>query len=162
MLAKDKATGKEQKIRIEASSGIGDKEIDRMVKEAEAHAGEDKRRREEIETRNRLDAMVYDVEKNAKEWSDRLEASMKTRLDEAVDGAKKALRAGDAEGIKKAVRGAARPPTARRAGPSTSRRSPPASRGAEAPAGGAPPEGPKKPEDVVEADYEIMDDQEKK
>jgi molecular chaperone DnaK len=70
--AKDKATGKEQKIRIEASSGLGDKEIDRMVKDAEAHAGEDKRRREEIETRNRLDAMVYDVEKNAKEWSDRL------------------------------------------------------------------------------------------
>src|SRR5512135_59114 len=100
--AKDKATGKEQKIRIEASSGLGDREIERMVKDAESHAADDKRRREEIETRNRLDATVYDVEKNAKEWSDRLEPSMKQRLDEAVDGAKKALRTGEAEGIKTA------------------------------------------------------------
>jgi molecular chaperone DnaK len=159
--AKDKATGKEQKIRIEASSGIGDKEIDRMVKDAEAHAGEDKRRREEIETRNRLDAMVYDVEKNAKEWSDRLEASMKTRLDEAVDGAKKALRAGDAEGIKKASE--ALQAAYSEAGRSLYQQAQPSGEpGAEAPAGGAPPEEPKKPEDVVEADYEIVDDQEKK
>src|SRR5207245_1831750 len=66
--AKDKATGKEQKIRIEASSGLGDKDIDKMVKDAEAHAAEDKRRREEIERRNRLDTLVYEVEKNSKEW----------------------------------------------------------------------------------------------
>src|SRR5213082_1595513 len=58
--AKDKATGKEQKIRIEASSGLGDKDIDKMVKDAEAHATEDKRRREEIERRNRLDTLVYE------------------------------------------------------------------------------------------------------
>ncbi|MGD0483594.1 MAG: molecular chaperone DnaK [Gemmatimonadales bacterium] len=159
--AKDKATGKEQKIRIEASSGLGDKEIDRMVKDAEAHAGEDKRRREEIETRNRLDAMVYDVEKNAKEWSDRLEASMKQRLDEALDGAKKALRAGDAEGIKKASE--ALQAAYSEAGRSLYQQAQPSGEpGAEAPAGGAPPEEPKKPEDVVEADYEIVDDQEKK
>ena len=159
--AKDKATGKEQKIRIEASSGIGDKEIDRMVKDAEAHAGEDKRRREEIETRNRLDAMVYDVEKNAKEWSDRLEASMKTRLDEAVDGAKKALRLGEAEGIKTASE--ALQAAYSEAGRSLYQQAQPSSEpGADAPAGGAPPEEPKKPEDVVEADYEIVDDQEKK
>jgi molecular chaperone DnaK len=159
--AKDKATGKEQKIRIEASSGIGDKDIDRMVKDAEAHAGEDKRRREEIETRNRLDAMVYDVEKNAKEWSDRLEASMKTRLDEAVDAAKKALRLGEAEGIKKASE--ALQAAYSEAGRSLYQQAQPSGEpGAEAPAGGAPPEEPKKPEDVVEADYEIVDDQEKK
>src|SRR5207245_10991249 len=67
--AKDKATGKEQKIRIEASPGLGDKDIDKMVKEAEAHAADDRKRRDEIERRNRLDAMVYEVEKNSKEWA---------------------------------------------------------------------------------------------
>ena len=97
--AKDKATGKEQKIRIEASSGLGDKDIDKMVKDAEAHAAEDKKRREEIERRNRLDTMVYEVEKNAKEWADQLEAGLKSRLDGAVEGAKQALRAGNPDEI---------------------------------------------------------------
>ena len=72
--AKDKATGKEQKIRIEASSGLSDADIDKMVKDAEKNAAEDKKRREEIDTRNRLDSMTYEVEKNAKEWSDKLPA----------------------------------------------------------------------------------------
>src|SRR3970282_2139526 len=97
--AKDKATGKEQKIRIEASSGLGDKDIDKMVKDAEAHAAEDQRRRDEIERRNRLDTMVYEVEKNSKEWAAKLEAGLKSRLDAAVDGAKQALRSGDADQI---------------------------------------------------------------
>ena len=70
--AKDKATGKEQKIRIEASSGLSDAEIEKMVKDAEKNADDDKKRREEIDTRNRLDSMTYEVEKNAKEWSDKL------------------------------------------------------------------------------------------
>ena len=85
--AKDKATGKEQKIRIEASSGLSDSEIDRMVKDAEKNAAEDKKRREEIDTRNRLDSMTYEVEKNAKEWSDRLVAR-------AQDPARRGGRAG--------------------------------------------------------------------
>src|SRR5207245_5642781 len=83
--AKDKATGKQQKIRIEASSGIGDKDIDKMVKDAEAHAAEDKRRREEIERRNRLDTMVYEVEKNSKEWVEKLDASLKAQLDKSIE-----------------------------------------------------------------------------
>ena len=69
--AKDKATSKEQKIRIEASSGLSDSDIDRMVKDAEKNATDDKKRREEIDARNRLDSMTYEVEKNAKEWSER-------------------------------------------------------------------------------------------
>ena len=77
--AKDKATGKEQKIRIEASSGLSDAEIDRMVKDAEKNAAEDKKRREEIDARNRLDRMTYEVEKNAKEWADKLPAELKTQ-----------------------------------------------------------------------------------
>jgi molecular chaperone DnaK len=158
--AKDKATSKEQKIRIEASSGLSDKEIERMVTESESHASEDKRRREEIETRNRLDAMVYDVEKNAKEWSDRLEPSMKQRLEEAVDSAKKALRAGDPEEIRKTSE--ALQAAYSEAGRSLYQQAQPsAGAGPEASAGAAGPEA-KKPEDVVEADYEIVDDQEKK
>src|SRR5438876_1168069 len=101
--AKDKATGKEQKIRIEASSGLGDKDIDKMVKDAEAHAAEDKRRREEIERRNRLDTMVYEVEKNSKEWVEKLDASLKARLDKSVEGAKQALRSGNADEISRAL-----------------------------------------------------------
>jgi len=160
--AKDKATSKEQKIRIEASSGLGDKEIERMVKDAEAHAAEDKRRREEIETRNRLDAMVYDVEKNAKEWSDRLEPSLKQKLDEAVDAAKKALRAGETGEITKASE--ALQAAYSEAGRSLYQQAPPSSEaGGEPAAGGAAPGAePKKPEEAVEADYEIVDDQEKK
>ena len=79
--AKDKATGKEQKIRIEASSGLSENDIQKMVKDAEQHADEDKSRREEIDTRNRLDSLTYEVEKNAKEWSDKLSAELKSRLE---------------------------------------------------------------------------------
>jgi molecular chaperone DnaK len=101
--AKDKTTGKEQKIRIEASSGLSDSEIDKMVKDAEEHAAEDKSKRDEVEQRNRLDKMVFDVEKNSSEWADKLEESQKTRLDEAVESAKKALRSGADEEIKQAL-----------------------------------------------------------
>ncbi|MGH9261215.1 MAG: Hsp70 family protein, partial [Acidimicrobiales bacterium] len=101
--AKDRATAKEQKIRIEASSGLLDKDIDRMVKDAESHAADDRRRREEIERRNRLDTTVYEVEKNSKEWVDRLDASLKSRLDGALDKAKQALRGGNADEIGRAL-----------------------------------------------------------
>src|SRR5947199_17657 len=101
--AKDKATGKEQKIRIEASSGLADKDIDKMVKEAEAHAAEDKKRRDEIERRNRLDTMVYQVQKESKDWVDKLEAGLKSRLDAAIQSAQQALRSGNADEISKAL-----------------------------------------------------------
>jgi molecular chaperone DnaK len=101
--AKDKATNKEQKIRIEASSGLNEQDIDRMVKAAEAHATEDKQRRETIEQRNQLDSLVYRVEKDSKEWVDRLPTDAKSRLDSAVEGAKQALRAGDPDIIRKAL-----------------------------------------------------------
>jgi molecular chaperone DnaK len=104
--------------------------------------------------------MVYDVEKNAKEWSDRLESSMKQRLEEAVDGAKKALRAGDPEEIRKASE--ALQAAYSEAGRSLYQQAQPSTgAGPEPSAGPAGPEE-KKPEDVVEADYEIVDDQEKK
>jgi len=154
--AKDKATGKEQKIRIEASSGLSDKEIDKMTKAAEEHAAEDKRRREEIETKNRLDALVYDVEKNSKEWSDKLEPDVKKRLEEAVDGAKKALRAGDADGIKKASE--ALSGAYSEAGRSLYQSQTASSGATEQPAGGATGSAEPKKDEAVDADYEIVDD----
>jgi molecular chaperone DnaK len=98
--AKDRATNKEQKIRIEASSGLSESEIERMVKDAESHADEDKKRREEIEARNRLDAMTYEVEKNMKEWEDRLESEHKDRLTGALERSRKALKQNEMDEIK--------------------------------------------------------------
>jgi molecular chaperone DnaK len=154
--AKDKATGKEQKIRIEASSGLSDSEIDRMVDDAESHAAEDKERREEIDSRNRLDAMVYEVEKNMKEWADQLESSQKERLDGAVEGAKKALRSGETSQIKSALEELSQAYSA--AGASLYQAAQ-AQQESESP--GAEPTGgeeEQQKEDVVEADYEIVDE----
>jgi molecular chaperone DnaK len=159
--AKDKATGKEQKIRIEASSGLSDREIERMVKDAEAHAAEDKTRREAIEKRNRLDAMVYDVEKNAKEWADRLEPGMKERLDKAVEEAKQALRSGDQAAISRAAE--TLQSAYAEAGRSLYTQAQASSTGEPPPGGAEPGAGAAgaKPEDVVEADYEIVDEEKK-
>jgi molecular chaperone DnaK len=156
--AKDKATGKEQKIRIEASSGLSDAEIDRMVKEAEQHAAEDKQRRDAIEQRNRLDATVYEVEKNMKEWADRLDGSHKERLDKALDEAKKALRSGEAEGIKRALEDLSQAYSAAGASLYQAAQATQQEPGPEAAATGAPSGEAGAKEDVVEADYEIVDD----
>ncbi len=94
--AKDKATSKEQKIRIEASGGLSDTEIDKMVKDAEGHAEEDEERREKVEARNQLDSLVYQVEKDSEEWGDQVSENTKERLDEAVEAAKQALKGDDA------------------------------------------------------------------
>src|SRR5919205_382865 len=100
--AKDKATGKEQKIRIEASSGLSDAEIDRMVKDAERNAAEDKKQREAIDARNRLDSMTYEVEKNVKEWGDKVSPDTKSKIDAAIERARKALRGDDMNEIRSA------------------------------------------------------------
>src|SRR5690242_16185709 len=100
--AKDMATQKDQKITITSSSGLSKEEVERMAKEAESHAAEDKKRREEIDTRNRLDSMTYEVEKNAKEWSDKITPELKTKLDSAVERARKALRGDDMNEIRAA------------------------------------------------------------
>jgi molecular chaperone DnaK len=156
--AKDKATGKEQKVRIEASSGLNDTDIDRMVKEAEKNAAEDKRKREEIDARNRLDSMTYEVEKNAKEWSDRLPPELKTKLDGAVDRARKALRGDDMDEIRNAQEELSR--VFAEAGQSfyAQNQASGAAGEPEAPATGPAAGEAPKAEDVVEADYEIVDE----
>jgi len=165
--AKDKATSKEQKIRIEASSGLSDSDIDRMVKDAEKNATADKARREEIDTRNRLDSMTYEVEKNSKEWSDKLSPELKAKLEASVERARKALRGDDMNEIRAAQedlnrtfseagqsfyaqsQGAGAPPPDAESGPTGGQPGQP----------GATGQAPN--EDVVEADYEIVDENKK-
>src|SRR5215212_5698199 len=160
--ARDKATGKEQKIRIEASSGLSETEIDRMVKAAEQHAQEDQSRREQIEARNQLDSLVYRVEKDSKEWADRLPADAKSRLDAALEAGRQALRTGETEGIRRALDelnqaySAAGASLYQAAGTGTPGSSGEPSGGSQTPGGSQEPGTPQ--DDVVEADYEIVDE----
>jgi molecular chaperone DnaK len=101
--AKDRATGKEQSIRIEASSGLKEDEIKRMVKEAEQNATEDKTRREEIEVRNRADQRAYETEKNLKEHADKIPAELKGKLEAAVGRVREALGKEDVAELKAAT-----------------------------------------------------------
>jgi molecular chaperone DnaK len=89
--AKDNATGKDQKIQITSSSGLSKEEVDRMAKEAEAHSAEDKQKREEIEARNQLDGLVYNIEKMLKENGDKVSGSEKADVETALADAKKTL-----------------------------------------------------------------------
>ena len=99
--AKDRGTGKEQKITITASSGLNKDEVDRMMREAESHAEEDKRKKEEVENRNRADQAVYGAERMLVDAGDKLSASDKAPVESAIADLKKALESNDADAIKK-------------------------------------------------------------
>jgi len=99
--ASDKGTGKEQKITITASSGLSKEEIDKMQKEAEAHAADDKKRKEEIDTRNQADGLAYTAEKTIKEAGDKIEAADKEKIEKDIAEVRKALEGKDSELIKK-------------------------------------------------------------
>jgi molecular chaperone DnaK len=173
--ARDQASGKEQKIRIEASSGLSEQEIEKMVKDAEEHESEDRQRKEEIETRNRLDALVYEVEKNSKEWADKLDDDAKKPLDEAVERAKTALKEGRTEEIRSAHENLTQVFSA--AGAQVYQAQQAAGEGAPGPDAGftggatagagfeddatARAQQAGQDEDVVEADYEIVDEEKK-
>jgi molecular chaperone DnaK len=101
--AKDLGTGKEQSIRITASSGLSKDEIDRMVKEAEAHAEEDHKRRESIDAKNQLDGLVYQTEKTLKEFQGDLDDASKSSLESAIDRAKKAVEKGEIDELRAAT-----------------------------------------------------------
>jgi molecular chaperone DnaK len=100
--AKDLGTGKEQKITITASSGLSKDEIENMRKDAESHADEDKKRREEIEVRNEADNSVYRSEKMLKENGDKISGSEKSKIEEAIKAVREALKGGDASAIRSA------------------------------------------------------------
>jgi molecular chaperone DnaK len=101
--AKDRATGKEQQITITASSGLSDDEVSRMVKDAESHSAEDKKRREAVEARNHLDGLIYSVEKTLTENREKIAAADASALDEAVKEAKENLDSEDPDVLKKQV-----------------------------------------------------------
>jgi molecular chaperone DnaK len=101
--AKDLGTGKEQKITITASSGLNKDEIDRMVKDAQSHSDEDKKRREEIESKNRLDSLVYSTEKSFSENKSKLDPGEISNFESALADAKKALEAGGADNMNRAA-----------------------------------------------------------
>src|ERR1700730_4235010 len=101
--AKDLGTGKEQKITIEASSGLNKTEVERMMKDAQAHADEDKKRRDEIEARNKADQAVYGAERFIKDSGDKLPAADRQAIETAAETLKKALEAGDAAAINRGM-----------------------------------------------------------
>jgi molecular chaperone DnaK len=155
--AKDKATGKEQRIVIKASSGLNEEEIKRMVKDAEAHAAEDKKFRELVETRNRADALVHSVEKALKDLGDKVSAEERAQAESALSDLKGMLKGDDKEAIEKkaealtaAAAGIAQKAYAEAGGQA----------GAAGEAGGAQPEGggTAGKDDVVDAEFEEVKD----
>jgi len=101
--AKDKATGKEQSVRIQTSSGLSDTEKERMVNDAKTHEEDDRRRKEEIDTRNQVDAVIYQTDKNMKEYGDKLQPEEKGKLNNALEDLKKAQSSGNAKTMKDAI-----------------------------------------------------------
>ncbi len=101
--AKDLGTGKEQKIRIESSSGLSKDEVERFVKEAQAHSEEDKRKHESVQSKNNLDNLIYSVEKSLKEYGDKIDAGEKSKIENALKEAKEALKSDHVSVIKQAT-----------------------------------------------------------
>ena len=160
--AKDKGTGKEQQITISGSTALSDDEVDRMVKDAESHAEEDKKHKDEIEVRNQTDSLAYSTEQTVKELGDKVSADMKKQAEDAVSEAKKALDGTDIDAIKAAgdklqevghklaevvYSSAQQDAAAGNAGTA-------GQAGAGAQAGSSSNSG----DDVVDADYEVVDD----
>jgi len=164
--AKDMATGKDQKITITSSSGLSKEEIEKMAKEAEAHASEDKAKREQIEARNKLDSMTYSIEKNLKEFGEKMGAGEKTEVETSLAEAKKALENSDADAESlnaafKKLEAASHKLAEQMYKASAPAGSPEAGAAAGAPhAGEAPKEEAKKDGGVIDAEY--VDVEEKK
>jgi len=163
--AKDMATQKDQKITITSSSGLSKEEIDRMAKEAEAHASEDQAKREQIEARNKLDSMTYGIEKNLKEFGDKVSGAEKTTVEEALAEAKKVLENSDASAesmneVFKKLEGASHKLAEMMYKASAPQGAPGAAAGAAPSGDAAPKEEAKKDGGVIDAEY--VDVEEKK
>lgn len=156
--AKDLGTGKEQSIKITASSGLSEEEIQKLVRDAEAHAEEDKKRKELIEARNQADSMVYSVEKNIKEFGDKIDAAEKSKIEEAITKTKMALEGDDIEAIKKTqdelMNVSHKLAEAMYAKTSGAQGGPQTGAGGESQQSGGEQASGKKDDDVVDADFE--------
>ena len=97
--AKDKGTGKEQSITISGSTALSDEEVDRIVKDAESHAEEDKKQKEEVEARNQTDSLCYSTEQTLNELGDKVSGDLKSKAESAIADAKKALEGSDVDAI---------------------------------------------------------------
>ena len=150
--AKDKGTGKQQQITISGSTALSDDEVDRMVKDAESHAEEDKKHKDEIEVRNQADSLAYSTEQTLKELGDKVPADVKKETEDAVAATKKALDGTDVDAIKAAsekLQDAAHKLAQVVYSSTQAETSQPSGSGASASNGG---------DDVVDADYEVVDD----
>ena len=159
--AKDKATGKEQSIRIESSSGLSKEEIEKMKQDAASHEEEDKKKKELVEARNQLDTLIYSAEKALKEYGEKVSEDEKKKITEAVEAGKKVLESENIDEIKKAQE------EIQKASHKLSEemyKQTQAQQQAGTQQGGpeAGPKDQKKEEDVVDADYKVDDDKEKK
>jgi len=154
--AKDMGTGKEQSIKITASSGLSDEEIEKMVKDAEMHEAEDKKKRELIEARNQADSLVYTTEKSLKDNEDKIDAETKTSIEAALEDLKKVMEGDDVEAINKAVEALAQAShKLAEAMYAQAQQEGGAEGGAEEAAAGGD-------DDVVDAEFEEVDDDKKK
>jgi molecular chaperone DnaK len=163
--AKDLGTGKEQKITITASSGLSKDEVEKMVKDAEAHAGEDAKRREAVDAKNRGEAMVYETEKFLKDNAEKIPSDKKMKVENAVEALKTALKGEDAEAIKQAVESLTADMQAVSADlyAQAKQSQGGAAGGADGGASAPPPPDPgaKTDGDVMDADFEMVDDDKK-
>ncbi len=147
--AKDKGTGKEQSITISGSTALSDEEVDRMVKDAESHAEEDKKQKEEVEARNQTDSLCYSTEQTLNELGDKVSGDLKSKAESAIADAKKALEGSDIEAIKSA--GEALQSVAYELAQMVY---------ADAQAAAPGADGAAAADDVVDAEYEVVDDEE--
>jgi molecular chaperone DnaK len=160
--AKDLGTGKDQKITIQGSSGLSKEEVEKMTKEAELNAVEDKKRRDAVETKNQLDSSVYQLEKTLKDTGDKLPAEKKSKVEGALADAKKALESNDGDQMKAALDNLSKVGAEFYAEAQAAAQA--AGAAAQQPAGEPGAESAPKAEkkaDVVDADFEVVDDDKK-
>jgi molecular chaperone DnaK len=160
--AKDKATGKEQQIRIQASGGLSDDEIERMVKDAETHAEEDKQRRATVERRNQAETLIHTTERSLKEHGDKVSAEDKKAIEDAVADLKSALEGEDAAAITKKTEALAQ--ASMKLGEAmykASQEAEASAAGGASPGGDASNAGGGSDDKVVDADFEEVDDDKK-
>jgi molecular chaperone DnaK len=163
--AKDKASGKEQKIIIKASSGLNEDEIKRMVRDAEAHAEEDKRFRELVDTRNKADALIHSVGKTLQDLGEKVDGGERAKIESAISDLRSALKTEDKAVIEKKTEALAQASAAvaQRAYADTQGSAGGAAGGAESgPASEGAPKGSAGREDVVDAEFEEVKDKDRK
>ena len=158
--AKDKSTGKEQQIKIQASGGLSDEEIDKMVKDAEANAEADKKKREEVDVKNQADSLVFQVEKNLKEHGDKIAAEDKSKIESDLKDLKDAIEKNDLETMKQKTQDLTQSSMKMGEAMYKDQQAAGGAAGAEQPQSDNQQEAPKD-DDVIDADYEEVDEDKK-